>query len=482
MTALAVEDLRVAASDGTALLRGVSLAVASGAALTILGETGGGKTLVAETVVGTLAPGLRASGRVVVEGAASDAGERGARRALWGRRLALLPQEPWSALDPTMRASPQVVEGYRFVRGLGAREARARAAADLGALGLNGAGRRFPHQLSGGMAQRVAFAAARAGGAPLLLADEPTKGLDAAMRDAVVTLLRAALDAGGALLCITHDVAVARALGGEVAVMLDGAVVEHGPAARVLSAPAHAYTRRLLAAEPAAWPDPPPAPRHGAPLGDGPAITAEGLAVSRGGRVLFSGLDFALARGEWAAATGPSGCGKTSLGDALLGLRAPAAGRVRRAAGAARTAFQKVYQNPVAAFAPHVPLRTALAEAARLHGVAWPRAAALLARLRVADALLDRRPDQVSGGELQRVALARALLPDPVFLFADEPTSRLDPVTQRETMTLLREVSAERGVAVLLVTHDAAMAAKMAGAGRVLALGERAGTGAKPTV
>lgn len=464
--ALRIEDLRVAAADGAALLRGVSLAVAPGVPLTILGETGSGKTLLAEAAMGTLAPELRASGRVVVEGVASDAGDPAARRALWGRRIALLPQEPWSALDPTMRALPQVAETHRLVRGLGAAAARARAAADLAAFGLDGAGRRFPHQLSGGMAQRVAVAAARAGGAPLLLADEPTKGLDAGLRDAVVAALRAALDAGGALLCITHDVAVARALGGEIAVMLDGEVVEHGPAARVLRAPAHAYTRRLLAAEPAAWPDPPPAPP-----GDAPAVAAEGLAVSRGGRVLFSGLDLALARGDWAAATGPSGCGKTSLGDVLLGLRPPAAGRVRRAPGVARTAFQKAYQDPVAAFAAHVPLRTALAEAARLHGVARPRVEALLARLRVAGALLDRRPDQVSGGELQRIALARALLPDPVFLFADEPTSRLDPVTQQETMALLREVSAERGLAVLLVTHDAAMAAKMAGAGRVLALG-----------
>jgi peptide/nickel transport system ATP-binding protein len=186
---------------------------------------------------------------------------------------------------------------------------------------------------------------------------------------------------------------------------------------------------------------------------------------------VFSGLDLALARGEWAAAaTGPSGCGKTSLGDVLLGLRAPAAGRVRRAPGTARTAFQKAYQDPVAAFAPRTTLRAALSAAAWLHGVPWPRVRALLARLRVAEALLTRRPDQVSGGELQRVALARALLPDPVFLFAGEPTSRPDPVTQQETMALLREVSAERGLAVLLVTHDAAMAGKMAGAGRVLAL------------
>ncbi|MBC7941281.1 MAG: ATP-binding cassette domain-containing protein [Chitinophagaceae bacterium] len=144
-----------------------------------------------------------------------------------------------------------------------------------------------------------------------------------------------------------------------------------------------------------------------------------------------------------------------------LGLLRPVAGRVRLAPGVARTRYQKLYQDPVATFAPRQTLRAALTEAAPLHRVPWPDVASTLARLRVRDALLDRRPDQVSGGELQRIAIARALLTNPVFLFADEPTSRLDPITQQETMAALREVSVDRGLAVLLVTHDAAMARKM---------------------
>jgi peptide/nickel transport system ATP-binding protein len=306
------------------------------------------------------------------------------------------------------------------------------------------------------MAQRVAVAAARAGCAPLLLADEPTKGLDADLRAAVVALLRDALQAGGSLLCITHDVAVARALGGEVMVMLEGEVVERGAAEQVLGAPSHAYTRRLLAAEPEAWPD------GDVPVPGAEILSAHDLAAERGGRRLFEGLSLAVGAGEWVAVTGPSGCGKTTLGNALLGLLRPAAGEVRRRGGLKRTRYQKLYQDPVATFAPRLALRTALAEAAALHRVPWTEVAATLDRLRVLDALLDRRPDQVSGGELQRIAIARALLPDPVFLFADEPTSRLDPITQQETMAALRDVSRERGLAVLLVTHDHAMARKMA--------------------
>lgn len=453
--ALVIEDLHVGVG-GAALLRGVSLALRPGVPLTILGETGSGKSLVVEAAMGTLAPELEATGRITLGDATSAAGDRAARRPLWGGGIALLPQEPWLALDPTMRALPQVAAGHRFVRGLGRRKATARAREDLAALGLAGAARRFPHQLSGGMAQRVAVAAARAGGAPLLLADEPTKGLDAELRAAVVELLRDGVRAGGSLLCITHDVAVARALGGEVLVMLEGAVVERGPAAQVLGAPAHAYTRRLLAAEPEAWPEA-EATAPGAEI-----LSARDLAAERGGRRLFAGLELAVRAGEWVAVTGPSGCGKTTLGNLLLGLLRPAAGEVRRREGLARTRYQKLYQDPVATFAPRLPLRIALAETAALHGVAWAELAATLARLRVPDPLLDRRPDQVSGGELQRIALARALLADPVFLFADEPTSRLDPITQQETMAVLREVSRERGLAVLLVTHDQAMARKLA--------------------
>jgi peptide/nickel transport system ATP-binding protein len=149
------------------------------------------------------------------------------------------------------------------------------------------------------------------------------------------------------------------------------------------------------------------------------------------------------------------------LGNAILGLLPPQEGRIRRAGGVAAHRFQKLYQDPVAAFAPRSTLGAALEDVCRLHGLAPGAAAPLLARLRIRPDLLLRHADQVSGGELQRIALARALIVDPVFVFADEPTSRLDPVIQSEVMGLLRELVDERRMAVLMVTHDDALAAGM---------------------
>ena len=329
-------------------------------------------------------------------------------------------------------------------------------------MGLPDAGKTFSFRLSGGMAQRVAFAATTAAGAPVLLADEPTKGLDAGLRDTVGALLRSVAEAGGVLLTITHDITLARALGGRIAVMLDGAMIEEGDAEQVLARPAHAYTRRLLGAEPSAW------PRRAATVPGVPVLRAEGVGLSLGGARLFDGLDLTVHAGEWIAVSGRSGSGKTSLGNVLLGLRAPDTGRVMRARGLGRTALQKIYQDPVASFAPNRTLRLALRDVSRRHGLPDDAAGPVLARLRVPPGVLDRVPGQVSGGELQRVALARVLMLRPAIIFADEPTSRLDPVSQQDTVALMHDACAATGCAVLLVTHEAALAA--AAADRVVAL------------
>ena len=454
---LAIEGLRIEASDGTVLVRGVDVEARPGRPLTLLGETGSGKSLVLAAAMGGLAQGLRASGRVVLDETEMLVATPAARRALWGRRLSTLPQEPWLALDPTMRALGQVAEVYRLVRGMPAAASEAEARARLAELGLGAAARLYPFQLSGGMAQRLALAILRASEAPIVLADEPTKGLDADRRDEAGARLRAEADRGRTVVCVTHDVAIARALGGEVAVMLDGQVVERGPAATVLEHPSHDYTRRLLEAEPARWPAPPPRPTACGEV----AVAAEGICRSFAGRPILRGVDLSVRRGEIVAVTGPSGCGKTTLGDVLLGLLRPDAGSVRRLPGVAPWRFGKLYQDPPSAFARHQTMRQALGDMAHRHGLASGRIAAMLERLRLASALLDRRPEALSGGELQRFALARVLALDPVFLFADEPTSRLDPVSQREVSALLGELARERGLAVLLVTHDAALASRL---------------------
>nr|GEU28674.1 hypothetical protein [Tanacetum cinerariifolium] len=219
-----------------ALVRAIDLHIPAGGTLTLLGESGSGKSLLAQAIMGNLPAALTCAGAVEVGEHRSDAADVRARRALWGRQLALLPQEPWLALDPTMRAARQIAEVHELVRGMAPEAAAPTASAELARLGMDGAGDKYPFQLSGGMAQRVAFLATHAAGAPVMIIDEPTKGLDADRRADVLAVLRAAIADGLTLLTITHDVWLARQLRGQVAVMLDGEIVEQGEAATQRSA------------------------------------------------------------------------------------------------------------------------------------------------------------------------------------------------------------------------------------------------------
>ena len=232
--------------------------------------------------------------------------------------------------------------------------------------------------------------------------------------------------------------------------MQGGTVVERGPAAQILHAPQHPYTRALIAADPAHWP-------RRVPSSPWPAILrAEAFTVARNGRPLFHPISFALAPGEILGLSGPSGCGKSSLGNALLGLMQHR-GMLWRDPAIPRFGFQKLWQDPPAAFPARLSLQQGLDDLLARHQIESRCVAPLMAQLRLSPDLLQRLPTAVSGGELQRIALLRAWLLNPVFLFADEPTSRLDPVTQAETMQLMTDLARERGMAILLVSHDRAM-------------------------
>ncbi|MGF1502748.1 MAG: ABC transporter ATP-binding protein [Paracoccaceae bacterium] len=457
---LEVQELTIRSAAQSAagpLVGPVGFAVPEGGSLVIMGETGAGKSLIAQAVMGSLPGGLSAGGAVVLDGQRLDTLARRDREALWGRRITLLPQEPWRALDPLMPSLAQVAETHRLVRGQSAREARRSALTDFASLGLAGAEGRRPGELSGGMGQRVAFAAARAGGGRLLLADEPTKGLDRDRAAKILALLKETPAAGGALIVITHDVGVAEAIGGAILVLKSGRTVEAGATAEVLARPQNAYTRALIEAAPKTWaklprPDPGPA-----------LIEADRLTVGRGGTALIEDVSLTLRLRERVALVGPSGIGKSSLLDTLAGLIPPLAGSVRKSPDIGAHGLQKIYQDPPSAFAPRVSLGTGLRDVARRHRVDWSRIAGLLESLKIDEALLARRPDAVSGGELQRISIARVLAVAPKVLFADEPTSRLDPLTQKETMTLLSETAEAMDTAVLLVTHDTDLATAWAG-------------------
>jgi len=457
MPALAVDQLTVLHGDH-ALVRGVSFTIPAGGVFTLLGESGSGKSLLAQAITGNLPSSLRCEGEVAIGGEPMPAADQSSRHPGWGRRLALLPQEPWLALDPTMRVREQIQETYALVGGAPRSSARGLAERALASLGLGDAAHKYPFMLSGGMAQRVAFLATHAAGAPLMIIDEPTKGLDADRRGEVLELLRAAQAEGMSLLCITHDIWLARALGGRLAVMLEGAMIEQGEAAEVLASPREDYTRRLLAADPGSW----PASQLPPPDAD-PVVHVAGVGKSFGRHELFKGIDATIGAREVVAITGPSGSGKTTFGNIVLGLSKPDAGQVERASGLAPTAFQKIQQDPGAAFAPRIRLRQSLRDLVDLHRLDWSRLEALLERMRLAPGLLDRLPHQVSGGELQRIALARVLLMRPALIFADEPTSRLDPVTQQEVFALLLEHVRASSCAMLLVTHDLDIVRSVAG-------------------
>lgn len=234
------------------LVGSVSFSVRQGEPFTLIGETGCGKTLIAQALTGALSKDLSATGSIEFDGINLVGLSEKKRRKLWGKRMFLLPQEPRLALNPSMRVIKQVAEVLRYLRGQESKNALKNAGTLISDLGLSPSrdGRHYPFRLSGGMNQRILLAIALATPAEFIVADEPTKGLDADLKESAVRLLQNLVERGKTLLCITHDLAVARDLGGNIAVMYGGHIVESGPAEKVLDSPVHPYTKGLIKAAP----------------------------------------------------------------------------------------------------------------------------------------------------------------------------------------------------------------------------------------
>jgi peptide/nickel transport system ATP-binding protein len=455
--ALTIVDLSVHDSGGSVLLNRICLTLKTGEPLIIVGETGSGKSLIAQALFGLLPPALRVEGTLLIDGMQIDLGHRDNLQQFWGRRMFLIPQEPRAALDPTMRIGRQVTEcSDRGIRD---------AASALSAVDLPiGTDSLFPHMMSGGMAQRSLVACALHRDAEVIVVDEPTKGLDAARAGRVIRTLHALARDGRAIVVITHDLDVVKKLRGSMAVMCDGEILEQGSTDHVLGAPKHPYTREWLAADPGHWQR-----QDDGPIGDQAVVAARGITFGfERLRPLFSNISLEIAAGEIVGLMGPSGCGKTTLGNVLLGLQRPHSGTVDwgrtaiakdgQVGRALRQRYQKLHQDPASSFVPHRTFRQQfgdLTEVVPTWNMSETRP--LIESLKLNEKLLDRRPMEVSGGEAQRFAIARALALQPDFLVADEPTSRLDPIVQKGVLDLLRDTCRRRKIGMLMISHHSSM-------------------------
>lgn len=431
------------------IVKPISFSLYSGRALSIVGETGSGKTLLAQAIAGTLPDGLSVSGEIYLSDEAIHNLPQKAREKLWGTALSILPQEPMRALDPTMRSNKQVFEGYHYIAGLNRFEAQQQTQRGFTQMHLTEAFSKFPFELSGGMAQRVALLAARAGGASFTIADEPTKGLDENRRDDIIKELANLCKQNQSLLTITHDIEVAHQLGGDVFVMKEGELIESGPAEQVLNRPKHDYTKALIAANPKTWSIETQALKTSDPI-----LKVENITKSRNQKQLFKDLCLSLKPGQIIGISGNSGCGKSTLGDILLGQISADTGHYQWQENIKSEQKQKLFQDPSDIFTPHCTLKQSFKDVLNKYQLQYSLLQTFMQKFHLNENLLERYPNQVSGGELQRLAIARVMLLKPAFIFADEPTSRLDMLTQKSVIDTLLELVTEHQLALMIVSHD----------------------------
>ncbi|SHI99446.1 peptide/nickel transport system ATP-binding protein [Roseomonas rosea] len=487
MSLLSVENLTIglpSGGDRPNAIEEVSLTVAPGEILCVVGESGSGKSMTANAAMGLLPPGLPVrSGRILFEGQDLLAKPREEMRRLRGSRLAMIFQEPMTALNPLMRVGDQIAEALR-VHGAGADAAR-RVPELLEAVNLPdpaNLARSYPFRLSGGQRQRVMIAMALALEPALLIADEPTTALDVTTQMQILTLIREVQGRRGTgVMFITHDFGVVAEIADRVAVMQRGRIVETGPAAEVLNAPRHEYTRALIAAVPHGT----PAPREPVPPGP-PILTLKGLRKTyhRGGGWFGKGqsfqavkdADLVLHRGETLGVVGESGSGKSTLARTLVRLVRPEEGEIlfhgtdlrpltREAWKPFRRQIQMVFQDPYASLNPRRSVGEAIAEGPITHGTprraALDRARELLRLVQLDPGAMDRYPHEFSGGQRQRIGLARALAMEPELLIADEPVSALDVSVQAQVLALLADIRKRLGLTMLFITHDLRVAAEI---------------------
>jgi microcin C transport system ATP-binding protein len=480
---LQVTDLSVSfRSEGREVkaVRRVSFDLAKGETLALVGESGSGKSSVAMSVLQLLPypTAFHPSGSIRLGGHELVGADEKAMQALRGKRMALIPQEPLTSLNPLHRIERQIAEAMRLHRpGIRKDECRERVLELLQLVGLRDPARRmrsYPHELSGGQRQRVMIAMALANEPDLLIADEPTTALDVTIQAQVLTLLKdLRRRMGMAMLLITHDLAVVRKMADRVCVMDGGEVVEHGRVEDVFEHPQHDCTRKLLGAVP----DGRPPSLQGRPAA---LIAADEvrvwypvkrwLAPPRDFVKAVDGVSLAIRRGETLGVVGESGSGKTTLGLALLRI-CRSEGAIRfdgaridtrntQAMRPLRRRMQIVFQDPFASLSPKMSVRQIVGEGLPLHRPELSKAERAAEIVRILDevgldaAVLDRYPHEFSGGQRQRIAIARAIVLKPDLVVLDEPTSALDMSVQAQIVALLRDLQVRHGLTYVFISHD----------------------------
>ncbi len=485
---LDVRDLVLSYRQGderAAVVHGVSFTVEPGEVVALVGESGSGKTSTAQAVIGLLAENGRIdSGTIHLNGEDISRWSSRRLRNIRGAVVSLVPQDPGNSLDPVMTIGAQVRETLEIHGRLDRREADRQVIELLTSVGLSEPAlriRQYPHELSGGMKQRVLIAIAIALRPALIIADEPTSALDVTVQRRILDLINdLRREYGTSVLLVTHDLAVAADRSDRIIVLQGGRIQEQGRTEDVLAAPQNAYTRKLLSDAPSlatARPRPPIEP--GRPI----AVTVRNLVQDfplQSGKT-FRAVDdvsFTVARGTTHAVVGESGSGKTTTIRAIAGFQKPTGGEIRvgdldvrslrsEELRQFRRKVQLVYQNPWGSLDPRQTVQ-AIVEEPLLNFDPLPRdqrqarVRAMIDRVGLPAALLSRSPHALSGGQRQRVAIARALVLEPDVVVLDEAVSALDVTVQAQILTLLAELQRDLGLTYVFVSHDLAIVRQIA--------------------
>ncbi|SMY01237.1 nickel ABC transporter ATP-binding protein NikE [Brevibacterium linens] len=488
----------------TPLVNGIDFDVAPGEAVGVIGESGSGKSLLIRSISGLLPNGVhRVSGEIRVVGADVNEMRERERRLIRGKRVGMVFQDSIGSLDPLFTVGSQMVEAIRVHQRLDRAAALAEAERLLDEVGINDARARlsaYPHELSGGMAQRVAIAIALANSPDVLIADEATTALDVTIQKQVIDLLRKIkTERGCAIIFVSHDLATVSTLVDRIYVMYQGEVVEKGPARSVLHTPEHPYTKELLYNRPRLEVSDSEPEATGHSEKDLPKSEKSSVVhIDKLSKVFSSkkhGANWALKEvslnvnaGEWLGIVGESGSGKSTLARIVARLEVPSTGTVsfrgtpidklgKGRLGLAQK-IQYMYQNSMSAMNPRLTATQIIVEPLRLHGLtastdsSKSRAEALLSEVGLPEWVAGKRPGQLSGGQCQRVALARALALEPQVLLLDEPTSALDVAAQAKIIELLQEVERTRELSVVMISHDLALVSQTCHRVAVLYRGE----------